>query len=80
MFDLSTPYDYYLVFFDSTSLNSFEYARNLYISKLKTFREESVLFCSSHNINFFEISVKRNKGIDELENKLVEVFDSDTFN
>ena len=36
MFDLSTPYDYYLIFFDSTSLNSFEYARNLYISKLKT--------------------------------------------
>ena len=105
MFDLSTPYDYYLIFFDSTSLNSFEYARNLYISKLKTknikindtlssvifvstkndrsglsFREESVLFCSSHDINFFEISVKRNKGIDELDNKLVEIFDSDTFN
>lgn len=101
MFDLSTPYDYYLIFYDSTSVNSFEYARNLYISKLKTknikindtlssvivvstksdkkglsFKEESVYFCNNHNINFFEISVKRSKGIEELNNKLVEIFDS----
>ena len=35
---------------------------------------------STNNINLFEISVKRNKGIEELNNKLVEIFDSDTFN
>ena len=105
MFDLSTPYDYYLIFYDSTSVNSYEYARNLYINKMKSknikindtlssvifvstktdkkglsFKEESEEFCSTHNINLFEISVKRNKGIDALNNKLVEIFDSDTFN
>ena len=105
MFDLSTPYDYYLIFYDSTSLNSFEYAKDLYLSKMKvknikindtlssvifvstkidkktlSFKEESAHFCSTNNINLFEISVKRNKGIEELNNKLVEIFDSDTFN
>lgn len=104
-FDYTTPIDFYLVFFDSTSVNTFDYAQNVYIKKLKdknkmineelstvifvsnkndlngiTFKEEYKEFCSKNIISVFEISIKENKGLKELNNKIIEIFDSHVFN
>lgn len=105
LFDISNPYDFYLIFFDSSSIDSFNFAKQLYESKLKDknnhiketlssvifiankierneyrFKEECIEYCKLNNINCFEISVKEKTGMSKLTNKIVEIFDCDTFN
>ena len=104
-FDYSSPIDFYLIFIDSNDISSFEYAKNLYLTKLtsrnnlinnlmssvifvsnktdlqqSTFLNECKSFCNENSIDFFEISTKNNEGINEMNQKIVGVFDSDTFN
>lgn len=104
-FDYSRPIDFYLIFIGSNDISSFEYAKNLYLTKLtsrnnlinnlmssvifvynktdlqqSTFQSKCKSFCKENQIDFFEISTKNNDGIDEMNQKIVGVFDSDTFN
>ena len=126
LFDIANPYDFYLIFFDSSSIESFYFAKELYENKLKEknnqikkslstvmydeygykykINYDSViacirngsqlnrffkrnpytydninLYCKLNNINCFEISVKDGTGISKLTNKIVEIFDCDTF-
>ena len=104
-FDYSTPIDFYLVFFDSKSISTFDFAQNLFIKKLKdknkmigqelssvifvsnkidlsgiSYKEECLDFCNKNSISLFEISIKRNKGLKEKNNKIIEVFDTHVFN
>ena len=104
LFDIANPYDFYLIFFDSSSIESFYFAKELYENKLKEknnqikkslstvifianmidrneyrFKNECIEYCKLNNINCFEISVKDGTGISKLTNKIVEIFDCDTF-
>lgn len=96
--------DFYLLFFDLSTVSSFEFAKQLFEEKLKNLYEKHdnnlsnvVLvgnkndlqrqvdskqiddFSNSYTMGHFEISLKNNKGINNMIQKLIESFDNDVF-
>lgn len=96
--------DFYLLFYDLSSVSSFQFAKHLFEEKLKNFYEKNenylsnvVLvgnkndlqrkidnkqiddFSNNYTMGHFEISLKNNKGINNMIQKLIESFDNDVF-